>query len=462
MSGGYQLARPAADVAVGDVVTALEGPLSLVGCVPDDGACARADSCASRIVWRRLDSAISGALNGITLEDLTQGGSVTMKTAYFDHAATTPVDPQVLEAMLPWFSERYGNPSELHRLGREARAAVETARAQVAAALGAGDKEIVFTAGGTESDNLALFGSLARYQPGHLIVSAVEHPAVMEAARALNRQGWAVDFVPVDADGVVDLDAYEQAFRDDTRLASVMFANNVVGSIQPVAELARLAHERGALFHTDAVQAVGAIPVDVTALGVDLLSLSGHKLYGPKGIGALYVKRGTRLQPILHGGGHERRLRSGTENVPGIVGLGVAMTLSVEQIPEVRPRLEALRDRLAQGVLERIPEVRHLGHPTERLPGNVSFSVRYVEGESMLLQLDAHGFMVSSGSACASGSLEPSHVVLAMGLGAEEAHGSMRISLGRENTGEEADAFLEAFPPIVDKLRQMSPLYVKG
>ena len=385
-----------------------------------------------------------------------------MKPVYFDHAATTPVDPQVLEAMLPYFSQQYGNPSELHRLGREARAAVEAARAQVATVLGAGEKEIVFTAGGTESDNLALFGSLARYQPGHLIVSAVEHPAVMEAARALNRLGWAVDFVPVDGEGIVDLEAYQQAFRDDTRLVSIMFANNVVGSVQPVATLARIAHERGALFHTDAVQAVGSLPVDVGELGVDMLSLSGHKLYGPKGIGALYVKRGTRLQPILHGGGHERRLRSGTENVPGIVGLGVAMTLAAEQLPEVRPRLERLRDRMAQGVLERIPEVTYLGHPTERLPGNVAFSVRYVEGESMLLQLDARGFMVSSGSACASGSLEPSHVVLALGLGAEEAHGSMRISLGRENTEEEADAFLEAFPPIVDKLRQMSPLYVKG
>jgi cysteine desulfurase len=385
-----------------------------------------------------------------------------MKTVYFDHAATTPVDRQVLEAMLPYFSERYGNPSELHRLGREARAAVDAARAQVAAVLGAGEKEIVFTAGGTESDNLALFGSVARYQPGHLIVSAIEHPAVMEAARALNRAGWAVDFVPVDGDGIVDLDAYEEAFRDDTRLASIMFANNVVGSVQPVAALARIAHEKGALFHTDAVQAVGSLPVDVTELGVDLLSLSGHKLYGPKGIGALYVKRGTRLQPILHGGGHERRLRSGTENVPGIVGLGVAMTLAAEQLRDVRPRLEQLRDKLAAGVVERIPEVTYLGHPTERLPGNVAFSVRYVEGESMLLQLDSRGFMVSSGSACASGSLEPSHVVLALGLGAEEAHGSMRISLGRENTDEEADAFLEAFPPIVDKLRQMSPLYVKG
>lgn len=385
-----------------------------------------------------------------------------MKTVYFDHAATTPLDPRVLEAMLPFFSERYGNPSELHRLGREARAAVDAARAQVAAVLGAGEKEIVFTSGGTEADNLALFGSVARFRPGHVIVSAIEHPAVMEAARALNRQGWDVDFVPVDGHGVVDMDAYEQAFRDDTRMASIMYANNVVGTIQPIAALARVAHEKGALFHTDAVQAVGAVPVDVDELGVDLLSLSGHKLYGPKGVGALYVRRGTRLQPMLHGGGHERRLRSGTENVPGIVGLGTAISLAAEQLAEVRPRMEALRDRLAAGVVERIPDVTLLGHPTERLPGNVAFSVRYVEGESMLLQLDARGFMVSSGSACASGSLEPSHVVLALGMRAEDAHGSMRISLGRENTEEQADAFLEAFPPIVDKLRQMSPLYVKG
>ncbi len=301
----------------------------------------------------------------------------------------------------------------------------------MAASLGAGEKEIVLTSGGTEADNLALFGYLGRFQPGHLIVSAVEHPAVMEAARALNRAGWAVDFVPVDAHGVVDLDAYEQAFRGDTRLASVMYANNVVGTVQPVAELARIAHEKGAAFHTDAVQAVGSLPIDVGELGVDMLSLSAHKFYGPKGVGALYVKRGTRVQPIIHGGGHERRLRSGTENVPGIVGMGVAMTLATGLLPQVRPRLETLRDRLARGLVERIPEVTYLGHPTERLPGNVAFTVRYVEGESMLLQLDAAGFMVSSGSACASGSLEPSHVVLAMGLGAEEAHGSMRVSLGQ-------------------------------
>lgn len=385
-----------------------------------------------------------------------------MTSVYFDHAATTPVDPRVLAEMLPFFGEHYGNPSELHRLGREARTAVERARLQVAAAVGAGEREIVFTSGGTEGDNLALFGFLQRFEPGHFIISAVEHPAVMETARALNRLGWAVDFVPVDGQGVVDVDAYERAFRGDTRLASVMFANNVVGTVQPVAELAGIAHEKGAVFHTDAVQAVGALPVDVRELGVDMLTLSGHKLYGPKGSGALYVRRGTRLGPMLHGGGHERRLRSGTENVPAIVGLGAALELAVREMAEVRPRVEALRDRLAAGVLETIPEVRYLGHPTQRLPGNVAFTVRYIEGESMLLQLDTRGFMVSSGSACASGSLEPSHVILALGLGAEEAHGSLRLSLGRENTQEEADAFLEVFPAIVETLRQMSPLYPKG
>jgi cysteine desulfurase len=385
-----------------------------------------------------------------------------MRSVYFDHAATTPVEPRVLDAMLPFFTQRYGNPSELHRLGREARVAVEKSRAQVAASLGADEREIVFTSGGTEADNLALFGYLQRFEPGHLIISAIEHPAVMEPARALNRLGWAVDFIPVDGQGLIDLGAYEQAFRDDTRLASVMFANNVVGTLQPVAALARIAHEHGAVFHTDAVQAVGSVPVDVRELGVDMLTLSGHKLYGPKGIGALYAKRGTRITPLLHGGGHERRLRSGTENVPGIVGLGAALELATAEMPAARQRVEALRDRLAAAILECVPDVRYLGHPTQRLPGNVAFTVRYIEGESMLLQLDTKGFMVSSGSACASGSLEPSHVILALGLGAEEAHGSIRVSLGRENTQEEIDAFVEVFPPIVEKLRLMSPLYVKG
>ena len=385
-----------------------------------------------------------------------------MKPIYFDHAATTPVDPRVLEAMLPFFAEQYGNPSELHTLGREGRRAVEAARAAVAAALNAGEREIVFTSGGTEADNLALRGYLDRFEPGHLIVSAIEHAAVLETAKVLGSRGWAVDLVPVDRDGVVDIDAYERAFRPDTKLASVMFANNVVGTVQPVAELARIARAHGAAFHTDAVQAVGALPVDVEALGVDLLSLSGHKLYGPKGVGALYVRRGMRMAPIVHGGGHERRLRSGTENVPGIVGLGAAIALAVEEMPQRRARLVALRERLAEGVLAAVPDVTYLGHRTERLPGNVAFTVRYIEGESMLLQLDQAEIMVSSGSACASGSLEPSHVIVALGFGAEEAHGSVRVTLGTGSTEEEVDTFLEVFPPIVEKLRAMSPLYRAG
>jgi cysteine desulfurase len=385
-----------------------------------------------------------------------------MKEVYFDHAATTAVDERVLAQRLPYFSERSGNASELHGLGQEARAAVETARADVAAALGASEKEIIFTSGGTESDNMALIGYLQRFEPGHLVTSAIEHPAVGEAARYLQRQGWEVTYVGVDGDGLIDIDEYEQAFRSDTRLASVMMANNVVGTVQPIKQLARIAHDKGAVFHTDAVQAAGSLPIDVADLGVDLLSISAHKFYGPKGIGAIYIRRGTRMAAILHGGGHERRLRSGTENTPGIVGLAAALTLAVAEMPTTAPRLEALRDRALDGVVAAVPDVIALGHRQERLPGNVAFTVRYIEGESMLLQLDQKGIAVSSGSACASGSLEPSHVILALGLGAEEAHGSLRLSLGRENTVEEIDYFLDVFPPIVEKLRQMSPLYVKG
>jgi len=385
-----------------------------------------------------------------------------MTGVYFDHAATTAVDPRVFERLRPFFSERYGNASEIHGLGRQAREAVEQARAQVAAALGAAEREIVFTSGGTEADNLALLGYLQRFESGHLVVGAVEHPAVVETARFLMGKGWDVTFVAVDRRGTVDVEAFQRALRPDTRLASVMLANNVVGTIQPVAVLARLAHERGVAFHTDAVQAVGAVPVDVDELGVDLLSLSAHKIYGPKGAGALYVRRGTRLAAILHGGGHERRLRSGTENVPAIVGLGAAIELAVAELPRERPRLEGLRDRLVQGVLDSIAEVSYLGHPTERLPGNACLTVRYVEGESMVLELDARGFAVASGSACASGSLEPSHVILAMGYGPEDAHGSVRLTLGRENTEADVEAFLAAFPEVVGRLREMSPLYAKG
>ncbi|HSL95640.1 MAG TPA: cysteine desulfurase family protein [Thermoleophilia bacterium] len=381
-----------------------------------------------------------------------------MKAIYFDHAATTPVDPRVLEAMLPFFGERYGNPSELHRQGREARRAVEAARAEVAALVGAGEREIVFTSGGTEADNLALWGPLGAVgTPGRVMVSAVEHAAVGEAARALARRGWAVDVVAVDADGVVDRRAFASTLRSDTRLASVMLANNVVGTLQPIAELARLAHEHGVPFHTDAVQAVGALPVDVGALGVDLLSLSGHKFYGPKGVGALYVRRGTKLAPLLHGGGHERGLRSGTENVPGIVGLGAAARLARAEMAERRPRLEALRDRLIDGALVAVPGVRLLGPRRLRLPGNACLAVSGVESEALVLRLDAAGVMAAGGPACASGAGEPSHVLVALGLSPDEARGSLRLSLGHGSTAEEVDRFLEVFPPIVEELRRAHP-----
>ena len=387
-----------------------------------------------------------------------------MTDVYLDHAATTALDPRVLEAMLPFLRDVYGNPSELHHWGRQARVAVDEARAQVAAALGADDREIVFTAGGSEADNLAVIGFAQTLEPGHLIVSAVEHPAVMEAARFLQkRRGWEVTAVPVDGAGRVDVEAFAAAFRPATRLASVMLANNVVGTIQPIAELAAIAHQRGVVFHTDAVQAIGSLPIDAKELGVDLLSLSAHKFYGPKGVGALYVRRGTRLSAIVHGGGQERNLRSGTENVPGVVGLGTAIRLAVEAIPHERPRLERLRDRLVSGVLDTVDDVLYLGHPTQRLPGNACFSVRYIEGESMVLRLDARGIAVSSGSACASSSreAEPSHVILAMGYEAAAAHGSLRLTLGRENDDAHVDYFLQEFPGVVAKLRAMSPLYVK-
>jgi len=377
---------------------------------------------------------------------------------YFDHAATTPVDPRVLEAMLPYFSERAGNASEIHAWGREAHEALERARAQVAAGLGAHEREIVFTSGGTESDNLAVVGLLQLEQPGHVVISAIEHPAVTAAAGFLERLGWEVSRVPVDRTGTVDLEALAAALRPDTRLVSLMLANNVVGTVQPVREAAALAREHGVVVHTDAVQAVGAVPIDVDELGVDLLSLSAHKIYGPKGIGALYVRRGVKVRPLIHGGGQERALRSGTENVAGAVGLGAAVELALRVLPETASHVSALRDRLTAGILSAVPDVELLGHPTRRLPGNVCVSVHFIEGESMVLRLDRVGIAVSSGSACASQSLEPSQVITSMGYDAVAAHGSLRLSLGRENTTAEVERFLEVFPAIVADLRAMSPL----
>jgi cysteine desulfurase len=379
---------------------------------------------------------------------------------YFDHAATTPLRPEVVEAMLPYYREHWGNPSSLHWSGRAARESMDRAREQVAALLGALPEEIVFTGSGTESDNQALIGiSLANEKKGdHLITSVVEHHAILHTAQFLEKRGMKVTYLPVDSHGLADPDALREAITDETVLVSIMHANNEIGTIEPIREIGEVCRERGVLFHTDAVQTVGHLPLDVREMSVDLLSLSAHKLYGPKGVGALFVRKGVRIAPLIHGGGHERGRRSSTENVAGIVGLGEAARLAAEDMEWEMAHSSKLRDRLIEGLLERVPDSFLTGHPTQRLPNNASFCTRYIEGESMLLNLDFEGIAVSSGSACTSGSLEASHVLLAIGLPHDVAHGSLRISVGRGNTMQEVDRFLEVFPPIVEKLRAMSPI----
>jgi cysteine desulfurase len=381
-----------------------------------------------------------------------------------DHAATTAVHPEVLEEMLPYLKGEFGNPSAIYSWGREAKAAIEKARERLAHLLGAEPAEIVFTSGGTESDNFALRGVAAanRDKGNHIITTKIEHHAILHTAEQLEKEGFRVTYLPVDQDGLVRREDLERALTPDTILVSIMFANNEVGTIEPIAELARIVKEKGVIFHTDAVQAVGNVPINVKELGVDLLSLSGHKIYGPKGIGALYIRRGTRIKPLLLGGAQERRWRSGTENVPGIVGLGKAAELAEKELPERSAHLRELRDLLIDGVLAKIDHVRLNGHRTRRLPGNCNFCFEYVEGESLLLNLDLAGIAASSGSACTSGSLEPSHVLMALGIPPEVAHGSLRLTLGRENTREDVERVLSVLPDIVAKLRSMSPLAPEG
>lgn len=377
---------------------------------------------------------------------------------YFDNAATTPLDPRVLETMLPLLGEGFGNPSSLHEPGRRAREAVEAARRSVAGLLNADAEEIVFTASGTEADNMAMFGvfDAGGRIGGHLAVSAFEHPAVLEAATALERRGVSVSRIPLNGDGLVEPDAVAGALRSDTRLVSVMAANNVVGTAQPLAEIARVVRRHGALLHCDAVQAVGRVPLDLKTLPVDLLSLSAHKLHGPQGVGALFVRRGVTLEPILHGGGQERGLRPATENVAGIVGFGRAAEISRAEMANDAARLVALRDRLLAGIQSAVPTARLIGHPWRRLPGHLALLLDGWEGDAirLLLDLDRAGVSVASGSACSSGHAgQPSHVLLAMGFDPIRARGSLRLSLGRFNNGDEVDRFLEIFPNCVQGLR---------
>ena len=376
-----------------------------------------------------------------------------------DHAATTYAAPEVVEAMLPYFSEKFGNPSSVYGIGQENKAAVEEARAKVAAAINAEPNEIYFTAGGTESDNWALKGvAFANIRKGkHIITTAVEHHAILHAAEWLQSQGFEVTYLPVDQYGMVSPADVEKAIRPDTILISVMYANNEVGTIQPIAEIGAIARAHGIYFHTDAVQAVGHVPIDVKAEHIDMLSLSGHKFYGPKGIGVLYIRRGVRIQNLLHGGAQESRHRAGTENVAGIVGLGAAIERAVAAMPEESARLTAMRDHMIRELLK-IPASHLNGHPTQRLPNNVNITFEYIEGEGILLLLNMFGICASTGSACNSASLEPSHVLTAMGVPHEIAHGSVRLTLGERNTEEDVSYVLEKLPEVVGKLRSMSSL----
>ncbi len=383
-----------------------------------------------------------------------------MRKVYLDNAATTALSPKVLEKMMPYLTDIYGNASSPHSFGQTARIGVEHAREQVARAINADPSEIVFTGCGTESDNTVLFGVAERYakKGDHIITTNVEHHAILHSCAALEKKGIKVTYLPVDKDGLVTPEQVRDAITDKTILVSVMFANNEVGTIMPIPEIAAVCHEKGVLFHTDAVQAAGHIPIDVKAMGIDMLSISGHKFHGPKGVGVLYERKGIRLPSYIIGGEQEKGRRAGTENVAGIVGLGEALELAVTNMSETSARMTKMRDRLIEGIEATIPEVKLNGHRTKRLPNNVNFSIKYIEGESILLMLDMAGIAASSGSACTSGSLDPSHVLLALGLTHEVAHGSVRMTLGDDTTDEDIDYVLETLPKVAHRLRAMSPI----
>ena len=384
---------------------------------------------------------------------------MNQKIIYMDHAATTYAAPEVVAEMLPYFSDCFGNPSSVYSVGAKSKSAIEEARTKIATVLNAEPEEIFFTSGGTEADNWALKGvAFANQRKGkHIITTKIEHHAIHHAADWLAQQGFEITYVGVDEYGMVSPAEIEKAIREDTILISVMYANNEVGTIQPIAEIGKIAHEHGILFHTDAVQAAGHIPIDVKAENIDLLSLSGHKFYGPKGVGALYIRKGVRIQNFIHGGAQERKRRAGTENVPGIVGLGTALARAAAEIPEENARLLALRGRLISELLK-LPATKLNGHPEKRLPNNVNITFEYIEGESVLLFLNMKGICASTGSACNSASLEPSHVLTSMGVPAGSAHGSIRLTIGERTTEEDVEYVIKELTEIVKKLRSMSPL----
>ena len=380
---------------------------------------------------------------------------------YLDHSATSPVDPEVFKAMEPYFVNSYGNASTMYSLGREARKVMEENRKMVASLIGANPDEIIFTSGGTESDNIAIKGTAYRLKDkgNHIITSNIEHPAVDETCKYLEKNGFEITYLPAGEEGIVKVEDLKKAITDKTILITIMHANNEIGTIQPIEEIGKVARKHKIYFHTDAVQSVGKIPVDVNELNVDMLSLSSHKLYGPKGIGALYIKKGVRLEPILHGGGHEKGIRPGTENIAGIVGLGKACQIAEESLKETMQYITSLRDEIIEKVLSEVEESYLNGHPTKRLPNNINFRFTSIEGESLVLHLDAKGIASSTGSACSSKNQKPSHVLMALGLDDVDARGSLRLTLGKENKKEEIDYIVESVNEAVEKLRKLSPLW---
>ena len=380
------------------------------------------------------------------------------RRVYLDHNASTPVHPEVVAEMTPYFGEVFGNPSSVHGFGRDARAGVDLARERVAGFLNVPPDQVVFTSGGTESDNFGVKGLALARGRGHVITSSIEHHAVLRSVQALEAQGFAASYLPVDAYGQVDPDDVRKAIRPDTAVISVMHANSEVGTIQPITEIGRIAREHGVPFHVDAVQTFGKVPIDVDAMGIDLLSFSAHKIYGPKGVAGLYIRKGTKMVAVQHGGDHERRRRAGTENVPGIVGLGKAVEVRRRDMRDEAARLTTLRDRYWSGISTRVPDARLNGHPTDRLPGTASICYRHVESESIVLGLDLRGIAVSAGSACTAGNIEPSYVLVAMGMPLDWAMGAVRSSLGRSTTAEDIDYVIESVEPLVRKLRQALPV----
>lgn len=457
--GGHRLADIPANISAGMILRCVEGNLEIVDCLAN--SCDGHETCPSRELWQNLYEIINNYLDKISLQRLITRDEPKRQRIYLDHAATTPLDPDILRTMLPYMMENFGNSHSQHFFGRDALAGVDKARKQVADAIHALPGEIYFTGSGTEADNWALKGiALQRANKGkHIIISAIEHHAILNSAEWLKNNGFEVTVLPVDKYGMVNPDTLREAMRPDTTVVSIMFANNEVGTIQPIAALSKVVHERNAVFHVDAVQAMGVIDINVRALGIDMMSMSAHKFYGPKGVGALYIKNGLRIQKLIVGGGQERSMRGGTTNTAGVVGMGAALAKAVADLDRNNEHVKRLRDHFVDRVIGEIPYVRYNGHPTERLPGNASFSFEYIEGESILMLLDFADIAVSSGSACSSGSLDPSHVLMAMGVPIEVSHGTIRFSFGKHNTMAQIDYTVDKLKEIVDRLRMMSPLF---